>query len=53
MSNSCDAQVNGAKLATPMLLVLICIELSDVVFAIDSVPAVFGVTKVSLRSPWL
>lgn len=36
---------NGEKLATPLLLCLICIELSDIVFAFDSVPAVFGVTK--------
>jgi len=40
-------QVDGARYATPLLVVLICIELSDVVFAVDSVPAVFGVTKVS------
>lgn len=33
------------RVATPLLLVLICVELSDVVFAVDSVPAVFGVTK--------
>lgn len=38
--------MDGVKVATPLLLVLICIELSDVVFAVDSVPAVFGVTKV-------
>lgn len=36
---------NGKKLATPLLLCLICIELSDIVFAVDSVPAVFGVTS--------
>lgn len=35
---------DGAMLATPLLLALFCIELSDVIFAIDSVPAVFGVT---------
>ena len=35
---------NGARLATPLLLVLLVVELSDVVFAVDSVPAVFGVT---------
>ena len=35
----------GLKLATPLLLCLVCVELSDVVFAFDSVPAVFGVTK--------
>lgn len=31
--------------ATPLFLVLVCVELSDIVFAIDSVPAVFGVTE--------
>jgi len=30
--------------ATPLLLTLAVIELSDVVFAVDSIPAVFGVT---------
>jgi tellurite resistance protein TerC len=35
---------NGIKLATPLLLVLVSVELSDVVFALDSIPAVFGVT---------
>ncbi len=35
---------NGHRLATPLLLVLVCVELSDVVFALDSIPAVFGVT---------
>jgi TerC family integral membrane protein len=36
---------NGVKVATPLLLVLAVIEVSDVVFAVDSIPAVFGVTK--------
>jgi len=36
---------NGVKMATPLLLVLAVIELSDVVFAVDSIPAVFGVTR--------
>ncbi len=35
---------NGRRLATPLLLALVLIELSDVVFALDSVPAIFGVT---------
>jgi TerC family integral membrane protein len=42
--------VNGVKLATPMLLCLVAVEVSDVVFAVDSVPAVFGVTEVSMRA---
>lgn len=35
---------NGKKMATPLLLVLVMIELSDVVFAVDSIPAIFAVT---------
>jgi TerC family integral membrane protein len=35
---------NGKRLATPLMLVLLCIELSDVVFALDSVPAVLGIS---------
>ncbi|HEY4130169.1 MAG TPA: TerC family protein, partial [Gemmatimonadaceae bacterium] len=34
----------GRKLATPLLLVLILVEVTDLVFAIDSIPAIFGVT---------
>src|SRR4029077_6614693 len=36
---------DGRLMATPLLLALGVIEMSDVVFAIDSVPAVFGVTR--------
>lgn len=36
---------NGVKMATPLLLVLAVVEISDVVFAVDSIPAVFGVTQ--------
>jgi tellurite resistance protein TerC len=36
---------NGKRLATPLLLCLICIEVSDFVFAVDSIPAVLGVSK--------
>ena len=35
---------NGKRVATPLLLVLVMVELSDVVFAVDSIPAVFAVT---------
>jgi tellurite resistance protein TerC len=34
----------GRWLATPLLLTLIFVEFSDVVFALDSIPAIFGVT---------
>ncbi len=36
---------DGSLLATPLLLVAISIELSDAVFALDSVPAVLGLSK--------
>lgn len=35
----------GRLYATPLLLVLVFVELTDVVFAVDSVPAVFGVSS--------
>ena len=35
---------NGILWATPMFLVLVLIEASDVVFAVDSIPAIFAVT---------
>jgi TerC family integral membrane protein len=34
-----------ARLATPLLLVLLVMEWSDLVFAIDSIPAIFAVTR--------
>lgn len=40
-----DRFFNGAGQATPLLIALLVIELSDVVFAVDSVPAIFGVTR--------
>ena len=35
----------GRWYATPLLLVLVVVEATDVVFAIDSIPAVFAVTR--------
>jgi tellurite resistance protein TerC len=35
----------GARCATPLLLTLLLIEASDLVFALDSIPAIFGVTR--------
>jgi tellurite resistance protein TerC len=35
----------GKVLATPLLLVLIVVEWSDLVFAIDSIPAIFAITR--------
>ncbi|MDQ3282484.1 MAG: TerC family protein [Acidobacteriota bacterium] len=36
---------NGKRLATPLLLVLLAIEATDVVFAVDSIPAIFAITQ--------
>jgi tellurite resistance protein TerC len=35
---------DGRLMATPLMLVLVVVEATDVVFAVDSIPAVFGVT---------
>ncbi|EPD9099735.1 TerC family membrane protein Alx [Escherichia coli] len=35
---------NGLLYATPLMLVLILVELSDVIFAVDSIPAIFAIT---------
>ena len=37
-------KVNGKRLATPMLMVLIVIGFTDVLFALDSIPAIYGLT---------
>ncbi|WP_338590178.1 TerC family protein [Shewanella khirikhana] len=34
----------GVKYATPLFLVLILVEISDLIFAVDSIPAIFAVT---------
>ncbi len=38
-------RVDGKKYVTPLFIVLLVIEFTDVIFAVDSVPAVFAVTK--------
>jgi len=40
-------RLNGRRLATPMFLVLIAIGSTDLLFALDSIPATFGVTSVT------
>ena len=36
---------NGRRVATPLLLVLVLVEFTDLIFAIDSIPAIFAVTR--------
>lgn len=38
-------RVDGRRLATPMLVVIVAIGATDVLFALDSIPATFGVTQ--------
>ena len=38
-------RVSGRAMATPLLVALVAIAVTDVVFALDSIPAVFGVTR--------
>jgi len=38
-------KVNGKRLATPMFIVMIAIASTDLLFALDSIPATFGVTQ--------
>lgn len=35
----------GRTIATPLFIVLLLVETTDVVFALDSIPAIFGITK--------
>jgi len=44
-SGSFIKKINGKAIATPLLATLVVIEFSDILFAVDSIPAIFGVTK--------
>ncbi|GAB3540589.1 TerC family protein [Arthrobacter tecti] len=43
--NKIRTVVNGKKVFTPMLIVFITIGLTDLMFAVDSIPAIFGLTE--------
>lgn len=38
-------KINGLTYVTPLFLALIFLELTDIIFAVDSVPAIFAITK--------
>jgi len=38
-------KVNGKRLVTPMFVVMVAIGTADLLFAVDSIPAIFGLTK--------
>ena len=37
--------VNGKKMLTPMIIVFVSIGVTDLMFAIDSIPAIYGITQ--------
>jgi tellurite resistance protein TerC len=39
------ARKEGVLLATPLFVALVFLEISDIIFAVDSVPAIFAITK--------
>ncbi|MGC3980958.1 MAG: TerC family protein [Steroidobacteraceae bacterium] len=43
--NKFFTRVNGASAATPLFVTLLFVDLADVVFAVDSIPAIFAVTQ--------
>lgn len=45
VGNRMVVKIAGKWLATPLLLTLIAIELTDILFALDSIPAIFAVTR--------
>ncbi len=38
-------RVDGQRMVTPMLIVMVAIGTTDLLFAVDSIPAIFGLTK--------
>ncbi|MDO9511485.1 MAG: TerC family protein [Bacteroidales bacterium] len=38
------SRINGKRFATPLLLVVVVIEATDIMFAVDSIPAIFAIT---------
>ena len=43
----------GVRLATPLFLVLLLVEITELVFAVDSIPAIFAVTSAPFIVPTL
>ncbi|HEX6883440.1 MAG TPA: hypothetical protein VF530_08665, partial [Planctomycetota bacterium] len=38
-------RVDGRRLATPLFMALVLVEVTDVIFAVDSIPAIFAITS--------
>ncbi|HEY0056234.1 MAG TPA: TerC family protein [Pedobacter sp.] len=45
VGNKFFVRINGKRFVTPLFLVLLIVEFTDLIFAVDSIPAIFAVTK--------
>jgi tellurite resistance protein TerC len=45
VGNKFFVKIDGKKFVTPLFLVLLIVEFTDLIFAVDSIPAIFAVTK--------
>lgn len=45
VGNKFFIKVDGKKMVTPLFIVLLIVEFTDLIFAVDSIPAIFAVTK--------
>ena len=43
--NKLTTKINGKRMITPMLIVMIAIGATDILFALDSIPAIYGLTR--------
>jgi hypothetical protein len=44
-ARSCSTKENGKRLITPMFLVVLTLGTTDLLFALDSIPAIYGLTQ--------
>jgi len=45
VGNKFFIRIDGKKMVTPLFIVLLIVEFTDLIFAVDSIPAIFAVTK--------
>ncbi len=45
VGNKFFVNIDGKKMITPLFIVLLIVEFTDLIFAVDSIPAIFAVTK--------
>lgn len=45
VGNNFFVRIDGRRMITPLFLVLLVIEFTDVIFAVDSIPAIFAITR--------